>query len=124
MNESDVKRLEEARREAMLRADTAVLDELLDEEMVWVHASAKSDTKSSFLEGFADGRLQAFRLDQKENKVQILGDVALVTGVLDMEVALNGERRSQSNLYSCIWVERNSKIRMLRCQSTRIPAGA
>ena len=54
---NEVQHAESLRQAAMLAADPAAPDRLFDEDMVWIHASSKRDTKASFIGGIADGRL-------------------------------------------------------------------
>jgi len=121
MNAAEIERLETARREAMLACDIAALDSLTAPDMTWVHASSEVDDKSSFLEGFRTGRLKCFRIEQRQIRIQVYGDSALVSGIVDMEVAVEGRRRSSSNRFSCVWVDGAAGCQLVRWQSTRIP---
>jgi ketosteroid isomerase-like protein len=121
MNHAEIEQLEHARRAAMLSCDVAALDTLTSAEMTWVHASAKVDDKQSFLEGFRTGRLRCFRLEHRETSIRVYGASALVSGIVDMEVAVEGERRSSSNRFSCLWVRGDADWQLACWQSTRIP---
>lgn len=116
---AEVQRAEAARRAAMLAGDVRALDALLSDEIVWLHASAKQDTKQSLIEQFATGGLRCIRLDHAEQSLRLLGVAALVTGLVEMEVLARGERRVANNLYTAVWVKRAGVVRLVHWQSTR-----
>lgn len=120
MNHAEIEQLEGARRAAMLSCDVAALDRLTSVEMTWVHASATVDNKESFLEGFRSGRLRCYRLEDRETSIHIYGASALVSGIVDMEVAVEGGRRNSSNRFSCLWARGDAGWQLVRWQSTRI----
>ena len=122
MSAAEIEHLERARREAMLACDLAALDRLTAPGMTWVHASSQVDDKSSFLEGFRTGRLKCFRLEHRETSVQVYGLSALVSGIVDMEVAVEGRRSTSSNRFSCLWVDGAAGYQLVRWHSTRVPA--
>jgi ketosteroid isomerase-like protein len=112
---------ERSRRQAMLDADVAALSELLAENMVWVHASSSADSRASFLEGFRSGRLLCFRLDYSEIEIRIYDNAALVTGRVDMEVAVSGVRRTAQQRYVALWVTEQNRLKLAHWQSTTLP---
>lgn len=120
--EEQVLQCERARREAMMAGDVEALDALLADDAIWVHGSSNIDTKASFLEGLKAGRMQCFRFDQQYTSVRMYGSLALLSGVVDMEVALDGIRRSAKNFYTCAWFGDHGRFRMVLWQSTKMPA--
>jgi ketosteroid isomerase-like protein len=124
VTQSQIEMLEAARRDAMLAADVAALDELLAEEMTWVHASSSVDDKASFLRGFSTGDLRCFRLDHSETTIRLYGSTALVTGSVEMDVTVSGTRRTATNRYACLWVNQDGRFRLVLWQSTRLPPAA
>jgi ketosteroid isomerase-like protein len=120
MNASEIGRLEASRREAMLAADVSALADLLADEVVWIHASSKRDTKISSLREFATGALRCSRLDHSQVEIRIYGPTALVTGVVEMEIAINGENRAAANRYTAVWADLESGSRLVLWQSTRL----
>lgn len=121
MTPSHIEELESARRCAMLVADIDALEALLDEDLLWVHASASVDTRASFLAGFACGYLRCFRLDHTETQIRLCPDMALVSGLVHMEVAVEQVRRTSVNRYSAVYVRRPEGFRLIHWQSTRVP---
>ncbi len=122
LHPSEVRQAEEARRVAMLAGDIGALRELLADDVVWVHASAGQDTKASFIEGFASGRLKCFRLDHADTQVRLHGHAAIVTGQVEMDVKLTGHRRVAANVFVAVWVRTTTGVQLSYWQSTRLPA--
>ena len=120
MQKSDIDELEQARRSAMLAADLAGLDRLFADDLVWIHASSKSDTKESLIKKFANGSLRCHRLDHSEVAIRIYGSVAIVRGKLEMDVSADGTSRTSVNLYTGIWAGAPGAARLILWQSTRM----
>jgi ketosteroid isomerase-like protein len=121
MTESDIERLEATRRDAMLAGDVDALAALLADDLIWIHASSKTDSKASFLQGFRDGALACFRLDYTPALTRLFAGGGMVTGTVEMEVAVDGARRSQISRYTCLWTDQGEGARLALCQSTRLP---
>jgi hypothetical protein len=122
MTIAEIVRLEAARRDAMLSANVPILTDLLADEIVWIHASSKLDTKASFLREFSSGALRCVRLDHSEVASRVYGPTGLVTGVVDMEVVANGERRVAANRYTAVWANVGVGSKLVLWQSTRLVA--
>ena len=124
MTRAEIEKLEEARRNAMLTCDLTALDRLFAADLTWIHSSSAVDDKASFLQGFGSGNLRCFRLDHSHDHIRLYDSAALVTGLVEMDVEVNGMRRSSTNRYSCLWVTRGGHPQLVSWQSTRVPSPA
>jgi ketosteroid isomerase-like protein len=120
----EIEALEKARREAMIAGDLEAMDALFADDMSWVHGSSQVDDKTTFIEGFRSGWLQCFALDHVEPLIRIYGDVAMITGTVHMDLAVAGTRKTQSSVYTAIWVKDGDVARFVRWQAARKPAPA
>ncbi|MEP9350740.1 nuclear transport factor 2 family protein [Xanthobacter sp. KR7-225] len=120
-SEDIVLELEASRRQAMLNGAEDDLDRLLAEDMLWVHGSSAVDGKSSFIAKFRAGDLRCFDLDYTEPSIRLYGRTALVSGTVNMDVAILGERRRSTNRYVCVWSLVGNAPQLVHWQSTRIP---
>lgn len=120
MNTEEIDGLETARRGAMLAADLPVLAGLFADDLVWVHASSKLDTKQSLIEKFASGGLRCYRLDHSDVATRSYGSMAIVQGRLEMDVAVDGVRRTSVNRYAGVWALASGTARLVLWQSTRV----
>lgn len=73
--------LEERRRQALITADIAVLDELFDESIVHIHAPGVTHNKAQLLEHVAT-RHAYLDSTRGELNIRVIGDVAIMTGPL------------------------------------------
>jgi ketosteroid isomerase-like protein len=120
MNADEIDRLEEARRSAMLAADLPVLARLFADDLVWVHASSRLDTKQSLIEKFTTGSLRCYRLDHSDVATRSYGSVAIVQGRLEMDVAVDGVKFTSVNRYTGVWASPSGAARLVVWQSTRV----
>jgi hypothetical protein len=124
MSHSQVEAVAVALRAAMLSSDVPSLEKLLAPEMIWIHASSKVDDRAAFLRGFGEGRLQCFALEHTHVDMRVYGPAVVVTGIIDMDVAVDGARRSTTNRYTSIWISQHDQYRLVLWQSTRMQPAA
>lgn len=76
--EAEVRHLEEKRLQALASHDVEAVGELLDDELVHVHATGRVETRDEFLEHL---RVQPRLSERRSLQVRIYGDdVAVLTG--------------------------------------------
>lgn len=85
--------LEDRRRRALIEVDLGTLDELLDEELVHIHAPGVTHTKAQLLEHTAT-RQAYIEILRGELLVRVFDDVAIVTGPIKnrLRTEAGGER--------------------------------
>ena len=76
----EVLAVEAARTSALVHADVAALDRIMADNVTYVHASGKVDTKASYLAAVGSGQLHYLSIDPVKLDVRILGDTAIVDG--------------------------------------------
>jgi hypothetical protein len=119
--ESELSSLEDRRCAAMIKADLGVLGDLLSEDLVWTHSSARQDTKPSLLDGLRSGTTRYLEMRRSEEKILIRGEVAVIAGVVEMRAVVKGEEKVLRNRYTNVWVPERGQWRMLAWQSTAVP---
>ena len=72
--------LENRRIEAMLKGDVQALDEILADDLIYTHTTARLDTKASFIDAVKTGKSVYNSLELQFGEVRDLGDTAGVTG--------------------------------------------
>lgn len=73
--------LEESLNKAILGADTARLEQLLDESFIWTQHSGEQVTGKQFIENLRSGRLKYSQLENKNASIAIAGDAGIIRGV-------------------------------------------
>ncbi|HEY6493540.1 MAG TPA: nuclear transport factor 2 family protein [Trebonia sp.] len=113
--------LEAKRYQAMTAADTATLEGLFSDRMVYTHSNATADSKQSYLEKLADGRLDYDVIDHPETSIVVHGDCALVFGDMRGDVRLNGQPRVLNSRSLAVWVRENGNWVLLAYHPTKYP---
>ena len=116
----DVEAVMSAQRSAMVSSDIVAMSEIMTEDAVWIHASSKRDDKASFLEGFRTGTLRCLRFDMVEARIRLFDAGALVEGIVEMQVVVDGEARTSKNRFSAVWVQREHGPQLMHWQSTKL----
>jgi ketosteroid isomerase-like protein len=98
MDTQGILALEARRYAAMTTNDLDALAALFHDDMVYTHSSGVVDNKASYIEALRSGRTRYLEVEQREQKVTLLGDVALVVGAshIEVDVVINGEKVHKS----------------------------
>ncbi len=109
--------LEDRRIVAMTKGDVHVLEEILADDLIYTHTTARIDTKSSFIEAISSGRSNYRSVEREDVQVRQFGDSAVVTGHAKFHV---GDNNFQARFID-VYVKRNGAWQMVAWQSTRLP---
>jgi Domain of unknown function (DUF4440) len=82
--EQIVERLERQRFEAQVKKDTAFLEKIFANDLVYIHSGGKKDDKTSYLQSIKNGKSVYDKIDVEEIKVRLYGNqkVAVVNGMI------------------------------------------
>lgn len=106
---------------ALLHADTHTLAELLSERLVFAHANATYEDKSSLLARLGSGTIVYQTLQVSEQRVIELGDTALLVSRLTAAVTVGGQPRAIDNWTLSVWTLEAGQWRLIAYQPTAIP---
>ena len=109
--------LEDRRIEAMTEGDVQALEEILADDLIYTHTTARIDTKSSFIKAISSGRSNYRSVERKDVKVRQCGDSAVVTGPAQFHV---GDSKFEARSID-VYAKRNGAWPMVAWQSTRLP---
>jgi hypothetical protein len=118
----EVLQREDARIAAMIKPDPAALEELLADDLSYVHSSGVVDTKQEFVESVRSGRLKYKSFEREGLASRFYGDVAVLTGRANVMVLSSGAELDVRVRFTEVWVKRDGKWRMAAWHSTRVPA--
>jgi ketosteroid isomerase-like protein len=122
MSESTVVELDRIRRDAMTKADVTALGELFADDMVWIHATARVDTKAGLLDAIGSGSTKYLSIEVTDETVRDFGDVVLVGGIAAMTAEIKGETRELRNRFTIVWARRGASWQVVNWQSTSVRA--
>ncbi len=113
---------ENARTAALDRGDVAALEYILVDDLTYVHASGKIDTKRSMLEAIGSGQIHYIPWQAKSMHVRLTGDAAVLNGEYLVRVT---DRRVQPDPFEVnifilsVYAKRDGHWQQIAWQSTR-----
>jgi ketosteroid isomerase-like protein len=116
--------MEARRKQAMIDADTGVLATLFADDMLWIHGTARGDSKAGMLETIASGKTKYRSIESADESLRFYGDVALLSGVSRIQATIAGEERLLQNRYTIVWAQIGSLWQVVNWQSTTLRVAA
>ena len=113
--------LENRRIEAMTKLDTQALDEILADDLSYVHSTARVETKAEFIAALTSGRTNYQSIERDDVDVRQYGETAVVTGRAKFHVNANGNDVRFQVRFTDVYAKRDNVWRMVAWQSTKLP---
>ncbi|MGA8940747.1 MAG: nuclear transport factor 2 family protein [Acidobacteriaceae bacterium] len=95
--------LEHEWRSAVLSDDVHAMDHLLSEDYLGITANGEVLTKPQQLDRMHDGQLRISRLDISETKIKLIGHIAIVTCLADVEGINDGDALHGAYRYTRVY---------------------
>ena len=119
-NAALVIKLDKERMEAMVQGDTAKLNDMLCDNLVYTHATGRIDTKSSLVNDIESGVTVCHSIVPSDVKAQDLGKAVVLTGNVEMGAIRNGTLFKFSARFTDVYQMQDGTWRMVAWQSTKI----
>jgi ketosteroid isomerase-like protein len=113
---------EDRRYRAMIETDLETLDQLLDDRVSYAHSSGVRDTKAEYLEKVRSGYYDYLRIDHPVERVEVVGDTAIVVGRMTCDLTVQGTAKTIDNLALAVWTRAAGDWRLLAYAPTTLPA--
>jgi ketosteroid isomerase-like protein len=113
--------LDKKRMTAMAQKDLATLNELIADDLIYTHSSARLDTKQSLIGNMESGSTVYTSVVPSDVKAQDLGDTVVLTGSCKISVNAGGRPNSFGVRFTDVYARRGGKWQMVTWQSTRLP---
>ena len=113
--------LDKKRMTAMAQKDIATLNELIADDLVYTHSSARLDTKQSLIGNMESGSTVYTTVVPSDVMAQDLGDTVVLTGSCRISVNAGGRPNSFGVRFTDVYARRNGRWQMVTWQSTRLP---
>ncbi len=108
---------------AFAKRDTAFFENTLADEWTIIDPTGEVSDKARQIREVKDGTFAVESMDNKEMKVRVYGDAAVVTGLSEMKAKYKGEDISGTDRWTDVFVRRDGKWRCVASQATRVPEG-
>jgi ketosteroid isomerase-like protein len=113
---------ENRRYRAMQDADLAALEELCADGLSYAHSSGARDTKDEYLGKVRSGYYVYRRIDHPVERVEVVGDTAIVVGRMTADIDVQGVPKTIDNLALAVWTRASGGWRLLAYAPTSLPA--
>jgi hypothetical protein len=119
-NAAKIIELDRQRMTAMAEKNIAVLQELLSDDLIYTHSSARLDTKQSLIGAMESGATVYTAVEPSDVTAQNLGDVVVLTGVAAISVTSGGKANSFRVRFTDVYANKGGQWQMVTWQSTRL----
>ena len=113
-----ITQLEGRRYAAMLAGDVRVLDDVLSERLVYGHTKGNRDTKKTYLDKLASGRLSYEVIEHPIEQILVTGDAAVVIGQMSATAIVDQQEVRMHNSAIAVWAFEGDRWRVLAYQAT------
>ena len=112
--------LDRKRMQAMAQKDVATLNDLIADDLIYTHSSARIDTKQSLVGNMQSGATVYNSVEPSDVKAQDLGSAVVLTGVAKIQVTSGGKPNAFAVRFTDVYADRGGKWQMVTWQSTRL----
>lgn len=117
----EIRAAEAALYQAMIAKDIAALDTILADDVRYIHSPGFAENKAEYLAGVKKGRYDYAAIKSRNVTVKVLGDTAIMHGIVEMKVSETGKPRDLLHLlFTLVWI-RDGAWRLFLRQATRVP---
>src|SRR5215217_8474985 len=113
---------EDCRYQAMIDADLETMDRLCADQVSYAHSSGVRDTKQEYFAKVRSGYYDYHSVDHPVERVEVVGDTAIVVGRMTADLTVQGTRKTIDNLALAVWTKDGGQWRLLAYAPTPLPA--
>ena len=118
--EQAILQLEKDWVDALIKADTAKLEELYADTLVYTHSSGQVDDKAKYIANLKAGGTKYLAIDRSEIKANVYGNSVVVTCKAAIKLVSGGQERAFDARVIHVYVKQPEQWRMVAHQTTRI----
>ena len=113
--------LDRQRMTAMAEKNIAALNDLIADDLIYTHSSARLDTKASLIGNMQSGSTVYTEVTPSNVVAQDCGDAVVLTGQARIGVLSGGKPNAFTVRFTDVYANRGGKWQMVTWQSTRLP---
>jgi hypothetical protein len=118
--EDMILKLDKQRFEAQISKDTVALNQLLANDLVYVHSSAVVEGKKEFIGNIANKKWDYREVNIEKAKARVYKNTAIINGTAKINLWQTDKMVTVYLHYLDVWAKEKGKWRMVSWQSTRI----
>lgn len=115
-----VLKLEQEWVDALTKSDTAALERLYHNDLIYTHSSGAVDSKASYIGNLKSGNTKYQSLDRTEIKVSVYGSTAIATCRAEIRLLSKGQPVNLTARLLHVYIRQNGRWQMIAHQSTRL----
>jgi ketosteroid isomerase-like protein len=119
-NAQKIIELDRQRMTAMAEKDIAALTNILSDDLIYTHSSARLDTKQSLIGAMESGATVYTSVQPSDVVAQDLGDTVVLTGVAAISVNSGGKSNSFRVRFTDVYANKGGHWQMVTWQSTKL----
>lgn len=119
-NGNTVIALDRQRMSAMASKDIAALENIIADDLIYTHSSARLDTKASLIGNMTSGSTVYTEVTPSDVVAQDCGDTVVLTGKARIGVMSGGKPNAFTVRFTDVYAKRGGKWQMVTWQSTRL----
>ena len=116
----EVRQVDNDRVKAMLHGDTAALDRICADDLIYTHSDGTVETKAQWIESIKSGNQRYETFNRDNVQVRVYGSAAVVTGRSQVKIFSGGQEKSFQIRFAAMYAKLRGAWRLVAWQSTRI----
>jgi hypothetical protein len=117
----DVEAVERARFQTFVKGDTAAMQSVLGDDLLYCHSSGKCQTKPELIAAFVSKDIVYRKLNALEIKPRAIAGAVLVNGKVEITADQSGQPTTFQAVYTDVYTKRDGRWQLVSWQSTRSP---
>lgn len=109
---------EKARFDAQIEKDVNALDQLLADELIYIHSNTLLETKTDFIQSVQSGKIVYQAMDVQHHKIRRYKKIAVVTGLVQVSGLYKGTSFIVDLHYTSIYKKKKKQWLLVSWQST------
>jgi len=118
---AEVLAAEDRRYQALIGPDLPALEKLFHERLSYAHSSGVRDTKAEYLAKIESGYYDYARIDHPVERVDLVGDTAVVVGRMTADLTVQGTPKTLDVLALAVWTKTTGDWQLIAYASTPVP---
>ncbi len=118
--QEQIKKLETARTDAVVKADIATLDKQTSDDYTLINANGQLMDKKQTMEAIKTGQIKIISNELSDLNVRVYGKTAVVTGKSDAKGMMSGTEISGPVMFTRVYVKKDGRWQSVAFQQTLV----